>query len=167
MTSRLIFMLLFVSAGTSALAQSCFPAKKVYAYYQPVTPGVMSKAEEKTRKPAGNYFIYVESKKAGINADRLWINGDLFHAELKEVPTPVVLNNGNNAPNGLKESPVELVPKTSRKIYQLVLTGALTNDKVTVPSKYNGRPVVVELHYRKKSKYMTAEIKQLNPMGMY
>ena|SRR5689334_16688323 len=147
----LSFLASFVTLAADA--QLCFPVKKVYAYFQPVTAGIMSKDEAKDRRERGNYLVYFTSKKPGVSLSNVWINGALHHAELKEVTEPVSISGSNI-----------LLPAKGGKTYQLLFTSLdATGTKSVVPAKFANRPLVMELKYKKKTKYLALDkIEQLN-----
>jgi len=165
-----IFSILFLS--NEAIGQFCFPAKTIYSYFQPVTKGAAAKGESKPvesrREETGNYFIYLSSKKEGLVLLHTWIRGILHNADLKLVPSPVILKqNFGNSPY-MNKPAVELVPKTNKKIYQLVFK-ALDANRVpgVIPGKYSDKPIVIEVQYKNKRRYLTADsIRTLERIGM-
>ena len=158
----IIFVSLLIISSPNANAQLCFPVKKVHAFIQPVTRGTAAKEESRDRSQGANHLVYVVSKNSGLRVNHVWINGALHAAELKEVPSPVVLY------NRLQDSSV-LVPKSRHKTYQLVFTALPANaSTVSLPAKYANAPILLELQYKKKKKYFAVDkVKELDVMPLY
>ena len=151
-----------------AVGQLCFPVKKAYAYFQPVTRGIASREEAKNRRQPVNHLVYLVSKSEGVKVNNVWINGELYAAELKEVTTPVSISTPvTHSPAGGKEHTI-LVPSTSRKAYQLLFTALKQTDlKPSIPKKFINVPVLLELQYRNKKKFVAVEeVKQLEVMPL-
>ena len=163
MLLRTIIFIAFLSiVSQNGKAQLCFPAKKVYAFVQPVTRGTAAKTEERDSKERANHLIYIISKKSGLKLNHVWINGELHAANLKEVPSPVIIY------NRLQDSSV-LVPKNSHKTYQLAFTTLPANaSAISLPAKFANTPVVLEVQYKKKKKFIeVSEVKELAVLPLY
>ena len=163
MLLRTIIFISFLTFGVQKVnAQLCFPAKKVYAFVQPVTRGTAAKTEDRDRKETANYLVYIVSKKSGLILNHVWINGEMHAASLKELPSPVILY------NRLQDSSV-LVPKNRHITYQLAFTALPANaSTVSLPAKYANTPVVLELQYKQKKKFIRVdELKELNILPLY
>lgn len=163
MLLRTIIFIAFLSiVSQNGKAQLCFPAKKVYAFVQPVTRGTAAKTEERDSKERANHLIYIISKKSGLKLNHVWINGELHAANLKEVPSPVIIY------NRLQDSSV-LIPKNSHKTYQLAFTALPANaSAISLPAKFANTPVVLEVQYKKKKKFIeVSEVKELAVLPLY
>ena len=158
----ILFIAFLTIISHNGNAQLCFPVQKVHAFVQPVTRGTAAKTEERDRKERANHLIYIISKKSGLQLNHVWINGELHAANLKELASPVVLY------NRLQDSAV-LVPKNRNKTYQLAFTALPANaSTVSLPAKYANTPVVLELQYKQKKKFITVdELKELNILPLY
>ena len=158
----IIFISILTISSQKVNAQLCFPAKKVYAFVQPVTRGNAAKTEERDRTERANYLIYIVSKNNGLKLNHVWINGELHAAVLKELPSPVVLY------NRLQDSSV-LVPKSRHKTYQLAFTALPANaPNVSIPEKYANAPILLELQYKNRKKYFAVnKISELQVMPLY
>lgn len=159
---RFILLINFLMASSLMLnAQLCFPVKKVYAYLQPVTRGNAPREERKVNNQRGNYLVYLVSKPGDVSVNNVWINGERHAATLKELPSPVTINNG-------KENTV-LVPATKRKVYQLLFTALPDlNVQTIVPDKYKNAALLLELKYGKKKKFFAVnDIKTLDILPLY
>ena len=164
----LVFAILMQRA-MPALSQICFPAKKLHAYLQPVTRGIESRSDA-TPRPAGNYYLYIESKKPGISLGTMWIKGEVFSGQLKDVASPVVLEGTvSNSVLMKGEAPVELVPATRKRVYQVVLTAHEPGKiKIPLPAQYAAKAVVLELHYKSRKRFVSAnEFKPLKLEARY
>ena len=158
----IIFIAFLTTVSHNGNAQLCFPVQKVYAFVQPVTRGTAAKTEERDRKERANHLVYIISKKSGLKLNHVWINGELHAANLKELPSPVVLY------NRLQDSSV-LVPKNRHKTYQLAFTALPANaSAISLPAKYANTPLVLELQYKQKKKFITVgEVKELAILPLY
>jgi hypothetical protein len=162
--------ILMIMYSQFAFTQICFPVKKGWAYFQPVTAGTMSKAEAKNREQKGNYLIYFTSKSDAVGLKNIWINGELHHGNLLEVNSPVLLTPvtaGSAA--ALKENKATLVPANKLKTYQIVFTALNAESiKPVLPKKYSSAPVVLEIQYKNRKKFITLNsIKQLDILPLY
>ncbi|MEJ7766214.1 MAG: hypothetical protein WKF89_00275 [Chitinophagaceae bacterium] len=158
-----------IFSSQSVYSQFCFPAKKLYAYSQPVTRGIESRDDLKP-KPAGNFYLYIESKRSGITLGNLWIMGEGYNGQLKEVTSPVILEGTVSNSILMKgDAPVELVPITNKKVYQVVLIAREQGKPAApLPVKYSAKAVVMELHYKNRKKIVTAyEMKPLKLEARY
>jgi hypothetical protein len=158
----IIFIALLAIVPHNGNAQLCFPVQKVYAFVQPVTRGTAAKTEERDRKERANHLIYITSKKSGLKLNHVWINGELHAANLKALPSPVVIY------NRLQDSSV-LVPKNRHKTYQLAFS-ALPADasNISIPEKYANAPILLELQYKNRKKYFAVnKISELEVMPLY
>ena len=106
---------------------------KLYAYYQPVTPGIQKARdidESGNRVSAngtgstGNYMIYaVPASTARIYPVEIWVKGQKYGISMKTITqTPVTHSNPSNPAN---PKTVVLVPKTSGNVLQLRPTDAV------------------------------------------
>jgi hypothetical protein len=142
-----------------AFGQLCFPVKKVYAFYQPVTAGIMSKEEAANRRQRGNYLVYITSKAEALKLNNVWINGTLYHADLQQVTSPVSIPSGNGN---------VLVPATTRNTYQLKFTALTTQAMQSqIPKKYSAFPLVLEIQYKNRKKFIAVDsIRQIEVMPL-
>jgi len=153
-----------------AFSQLCFPVKKAYAYFQPVTAGTMAKSEAKNRKQGGNYLVYLTSSSTGISLKNTWINGELQHADLLEVQPPVYFPSATaTTVSDSRAKDKTLVPATKRKTYQLIFTAFDSSTaRPALPVKYNSKPVVLEIQYKNKTKFITLDkITELDILPLY
>lgn len=110
------FLLATVILSTAAHAQKVGSAQ-LYAYRQAVLPGTVRVDEngrEVPRKPQYNYYIYLASS-AKIFPVEIWIDGQAYNVNAAITFTPVEYTN----PTSVENKPKVLVPKTSRKVWQL------------------------------------------------
>ena len=161
--SSIMMMSFQIAAG-----QICFPVKKAYAYFQPVTRGIASREEAKNRRQQVNHLVYLVSKSDGVKVNNVWINGELHAAELKEVTTPVTIATPVSPSSGPAKDNTILVPSTGRKAYQLLFIALKQPDlNPSFPKKYSKVPVLLELQYRNKKKFIAVEdVKQLEVMPL-
>lgn len=157
-----IFISIFTISSVAVNGQLCFPVKKVYAFVQPVTRGNAAKTEARERTERANHLVYVVSKQTGLHLNHVWINGQIHAATLKELPSPVILY------NRLQDSSV-LVPKSRHTTYQLAFTALPENaSAASLPAKYAKAPVVLEIQYKKKKKFVAvSELKELEILPLY
>lgn len=165
----LFLLILLIKPGPNGFSQICFPAKKVYAYFEPVMKGVINKEDAKKKPSGGNYHIFIESRKPAISVNNIWINGVIHNVRLQEVTTPVLY--GPDTGNGLLNSgkkPFKMVPATKLKVYKLIFIALdQAHPQAAPPKKYASRQLVMELQYQKKIKYITLnEIKQVTAAAM-
>jgi hypothetical protein len=68
----------------------------------------------------------------------------------------------------MKPVSTELVPKTTGKMYKLNFIALDSmNVKQSIPPKLQNKPVVMEVRYRKKTKYVSVDsVKTLETLGM-
>jgi hypothetical protein len=142
-------------------AQLCFPVKKVHAYVQPVTRGNAPRQESGENRARANHLVYVVSKTSGITLNNVWINGERHAADLKELPSPVTIKNGNQQ--------TVLVPATNRKVYQLLFKALPDlNAQNMIPEKFKTAPLLLELQYKKKKKFLAVnDVKTLDILPLY
>ncbi len=156
-------------SSISVSAQLCFPVKRTYAYFQPVTPGNAAKNETASAQRHGNYYIYLQSRKEAITVSDLWIDGVHHNVRLIKVTSPVVLPaTGLNPSATDRQNNRVLVPPTDNKVFQVIITAdGLAGGGRALPSKYLGKPVVIMVSYGKKQRFIIKdEIVQLDPLGM-
>jgi hypothetical protein len=155
---------LLLSSSLLSFGQLCFPVKKGFAYAQPVNRGTASREDRREARQSVNHLVYIQSKSEGVTVKNVWVNGELHAAELKEVKTPVTMSSPLN-----KSEAVVLVPASSRKTYQLLFIPLSRNDVTpAVPAKFQNTPVLIELQYKKKKKYLPIrDLKQLDIMPLY
>jgi hypothetical protein len=157
----ILLISLLMASSVIVKAQLCFPVKKVYAYLQPVTRGNAPREERKENRARGNHLVYLVSKSGDVSLKNVWINGERHAAQLKELPSPVTINNG-------KEQTV-LVSGTKRKVYQLLFTALPDlNVQTIIPEKYKNSPLLLELQYRNKKKFFAVnDIKTIDILPLY
>lgn len=169
---KLIFFMLsfFVLAGQKSFGQLCFPARKVYAFFQPVSKGVTSREEAKKNAASGNYLIFIETKRPGITLNKIWIGGVPFNGHLTEVTAPVMLGQPKGSGSvAVQENSTILVPATKNKVYRVDFTALdPASSGGTVPARYASKSLVMELHYRKRKKHLTAsDIREVKRDALY
>jgi len=121
MTKTVLFSILLFSLVSFTSDDNC-PITKVYAYFQPVLPGVSPKGpveEGSTEsKPAvnsgkSNYFIYIlYKKKRSVSPTVLWIKGQGFEVRSDTISKKSVklYNTGKT---------IKLVPSTCKRVVML------------------------------------------------
>ena len=164
LTRLFVLCSLLFSSSLLSVGQLCFPVKKGFAYTQPVNRGIASREDRRSARQSVNHLVYIQSKSEGVTVKNVWINGELHAATLKEVPTPITITSPLN-----KLEQVILVPASKRKTYQLLFVSLPAGDiKPTVPEKFQKLPVVIELQYKKKKKFLAIEnMKELEVTSLY
>ena len=166
----LLTVTFFIQSWENSFSQDCcFPVKKVYAYFQPVSQGVTSKEEGKKKAVTGNFYVYVDSKKENITLNNIWIKGLLYNGHLQEVKKQAASTEPKrDAPILESGNPSDIVPATKNKLYMVMFTALEPNKLSSLPNKYSSKPFVIELQHKKKRKYFTLdEIKQITSAAMY
>lgn len=99
-------------------------ASKLYGYRQEVMPGTIRVDENGNQirpQPRYNYFIYLASSTKVVPTE-IWIDGKAFKVGVNTVAeTPVKYKNPTST-----EKAKTLVPKTTRRVLQLLPMGELT-----------------------------------------
>ena len=168
MIQRIIAAWLLLSICAPVSGQLCFPVKKTFAYFQPVTPGNAAKSEVRKSTKQGNYYLYLESRREGVSVSDIWIDGVHYAATIKQVTSPVSLPSTFVNPAVTdKEINKVLVPPTRRFVYQVMLHADSTNVFEPPPARYEKSPVIFRVKYRNKTRVMERkEIIVLDPVGM-
>jgi len=114
------FYFLFIAILTSFFSFAQVEgASKIYGYKQKVTPGTIRVDENGNpapRKTIYNYNIYLGSTSKVVPIE-IWVNGEPFSVVSNEVKTTPIEH--TNPTSAVEKSKI-LVPKTSRRVLQLM-----------------------------------------------
>jgi hypothetical protein len=102
---------------TSLMAQS--PVKGTFAYSRATTAGIPSDSGAQAAHspfPTAYYIYVVIQKGAAISVAGVCIERQLYHARLRSVDAPVVVDRNVSVPTGQKDT---LVKRTSGDVYQV------------------------------------------------
>jgi hypothetical protein len=137
---------------------------KIYGYKQPVSGGMVQRtisedgaSHEVPVKPRFNYRIYTASSSA-ITPVEIWIRGEAFSATQSPVETPVMYD----SPNNPTAPATTLVPKTTKKVLQIVL--APLQGKATTKAKTLAKTNELVLVYKANGRTYYQALKKLEMM---
>jgi hypothetical protein len=177
MKKILLFFAVLSGMTLSLLSQTNTPVIKIYAYAQPVVPGVNpnSKAIDESGKEISvkpkshvNYLIYfVQKKSATIQPINIWIKEKKYMITYEEVKeTPVELPSSNLMSDKKK---MELVPKTENKVLKLIITGEILDKgkpSATLIKLIGKNGLVISYTWKGKKYYAGLKnIKMLEPLA--
>lgn len=140
---------------------------QLYAYRQSVLPGTVRVDEngrEVPRKPQYNYYIYLVSS-AKIFPVEAWIDGKAYHVNAAMSSTPVEYKNPTSGEN----KPKVLVPKTTKKVWQLHLASEKINQiKNAMQKNVSDKNQLVIIYKCGKTLYYKSVLKflELEPLAM-
>ena len=126
------FLVLFTAilVCVSAKAQIKPVIKKIHAYQQGTVQGIPPAGNDE-RKPAYNYWIYIETS-GKISVADIWISGKRFSVKTEPVRKTPVLKINYNAPDG--SDSVVLVPETKNCVMLIYPSGKIKDS--AIGSKY-------------------------------
>lgn len=162
---QLFFIMLLLSSILMTAAQEKGKVK-LYGYYQPVSAGKSPEmnAETGLRTSAGqgkNYFLYAVSSSRVYPAE-IWVEGARMGVTIKTITTTPVLH-GDDANIGSPKQ--ELVPQTSQRVTQLVLTPAATEKNPGNKAKNLAQTNEVVLVYKQDGRFQYSVLQKLTRLG--
>lgn len=145
---------------------------RLYAYYQPVTPGIQkardidengNRVSANETGSTGNYMIYaVPASAARVYPVELWIKGQKYGVSAKTITqTPVT---HTNPANPAHPAPVVLVPKTSSKVLQLRPTDAIPGKHFAAAERLAQNNEVVFV-YKQAGKFYYQPLAKFSELG--
>jgi hypothetical protein len=139
---------------------------KLYGYYQPVSAGKAPEMNPETglRTSAGqgkNYFLYAVSSSR-VYPVEIWIEGYRMGVTIKTITTTPVMH-GDDANIGSPKQ--ELVPQTSQRVTQLVLTQATAEKKPGNRAKTLAQTNEVVLVYKQDGRFQYSVLPKLTRLG--
>ncbi len=139
------------------------PVKKVYAYSQQIIPGKKPSKEIKLKE---HYRVFIVSDtKQIIQINGIWIKQNYYRFTVSgKLKTPVQMN-------GAEEQHKILVPKTTNRVVELILTGLYEPSPrpgATLSKLLITNEVVIAYQWKGKEYFAPAKtIKELSPfIGM-
>ena len=162
---KTIFFFILMSAATLFAAAQSKGTVKLYGYGQWVSRGKAPEIDENTglRTSAGagrNYFLYATSVTR-IYPTEIWIEGTRYGVSLNSIgTTPVEYSDETNigAPKKL------LVPKTTRKVIQLVPTKVTVGKGKSAKALTLAKSNAVVLVYKQGGKTYYTTLASLNDL---
>jgi hypothetical protein len=155
----LMFIALISFAQTKGTA-------KIYGYKQPVSQGAFpSKGIDEQGKEVGsepeqrfNYFLFLSSATT-LYPSEIWVNGQLFAVTARSVKSTPVRQTNANAETA--DSSRILVPKTSKKVWQLDLRPANSSIKASEKGKALAKTNELVVVYKMGGKFYYSNLPKL------
>lgn len=139
---------------------------KLFGYYQPVSAGKAPEINPETglRTSGGqgkNYFLYAVSSSR-IYPVEIWIEGARLGVTIKTITTTPVLH-GDDANIGSPKQ--ELVPQTSQRVTQLILTPAAAEKNLGDRARLLAQTNEVVLVYKQDGRFQYSILPKLTRLN--
>jgi len=171
MEKKSVFFLLLLSVILGSCGVEKKSVLKIYAYSQPVRPGILPKTADQMGnvitpavKPVYNYFLYAENlKKDPVYISDIWLDSLHFPVTTENVNSKPVIFQRYNESDQLDT--LILVPQTTHDIFRINPGSATEEEKVKNKKLRNlirDNELIIGYLFKGKKSYRA--VKKLNPL---